>query len=45
MPGSTPKEAEGLMNAYKAVYNRESESKDETAAETTPPTESSENNK
>ena len=45
MPSLTPKEAEKLMNAYKAVYTREYSSNDDTAAQTTPPTESSENNK
>tara|TARA_B100001996_G_scaffold341599_1_gene295746 strand:+ start:141 stop:266 length:126 start_codon:yes stop_codon:yes gene_type:complete len=41
MSGLTPKEAEGLMNAYKAVYDK----KDESTEETTSSTESSENNK
>ena len=46
MPRLTPKDAEGLMSAYAKVYAPKEEPKtEEPAAETTPPTESSENNK
>ncbi len=46
MPRLTPKEAEGLMNAYAKVHAPKEEPKvEEPAVETTPPPESSENNK
>ena len=46
MPRLTPQEAEGLMNAYAKVHAPKEEPKsEEPAVETTPPTESSENNK
>ena len=42
----TPKDAEGLLAAYAKVHAPKEEPKvEEPAAETTPPTESSENNK
>ncbi len=42
----TPKDAEGLLAAYAKVHAPKEESNTgEPAAETTPPTESSENNK
>ena len=50
MPRLTPKEAQGLMNAYAAVYAKKEEPTEEPkveepAVETAPPEESSENNK
>jgi len=46
MPRLTPKDAEGLMNAYAKVYAPKEEPKtEEPKVEDTPPPESSENNK
>jgi|TARA_B100000965_G_scaffold280368_1_gene238200 hypothetical protein len=45
MPRLTPKDAEGLMNAYAKVYAPKDEPKEESKVEDTPPPESSENNK
>ena len=45
MPRITPKDAQGLLDAYAKVHAPKEEPKAEIAAETAPPEESSENNK
>ena len=45
MPRLTPKEEQGLMNAYAAVYAKKEEPTEEPKVEDTPPAEESPENK